>query len=308
MKSPSSPGKPTLESLLRVKRAERPEPEFWQQFESELRRRQLAATIEPKPWWLGFAALSRKAAPFGMPVGAAAALALAAVVYQTGNWTTVEAPAYIPVVASNNSVQNVSQVVATVADNSDRVDVKSMAAAPVETIEAPVLVASTESANPELGNNEKISPVVSEYIPELQDTAFASLSAGLQQDELVGMDAIEQSPSKHYIAYNLATARSNNPELLSTAGMNLSLSSTGDDQAASSPVLAAAPVNQEPEKVEVTPRNARLLALVNATPQTESAVVSANIAREQAVRLNDDVLYASANRLGLGGDRLSISF
>ena len=35
----------SLEDLLRLKRAERPAPEFWVQFERELRAKQLAALV-----------------------------------------------------------------------------------------------------------------------------------------------------------------------------------------------------------------------------------------------------------------------
>jgi hypothetical protein len=41
----------TVEDLLRLKRAERPGPEFWAQFDQELRAKQLAAIVERKPWW-----------------------------------------------------------------------------------------------------------------------------------------------------------------------------------------------------------------------------------------------------------------
>jgi hypothetical protein len=47
----SGPSKPSLDELLRVKRAERPPSEFWKRFEDELRAKQLAAIVAPRPWW-----------------------------------------------------------------------------------------------------------------------------------------------------------------------------------------------------------------------------------------------------------------
>ena len=41
----------TIEDLLKLKRAEAPPAEFWSQFESELREKQLAAIVEKRPWW-----------------------------------------------------------------------------------------------------------------------------------------------------------------------------------------------------------------------------------------------------------------
>src|SRR5271165_3495671 len=66
-----------VEDLLRLKRAERPAPEFWSRFESEIRAKQLAAIVVRRPWWDGlsnvFAAVRRNRFPFA----AAATLALA---------------------------------------------------------------------------------------------------------------------------------------------------------------------------------------------------------------------------------------
>src|SRR5262245_54731386 len=63
----------TVEDLLRLKRTERPSPEFWSGFERELRQKQLAALVEQRPWWRDLPQLlSRRAY---LPVGATAILA-----------------------------------------------------------------------------------------------------------------------------------------------------------------------------------------------------------------------------------------
>ena len=49
---PSEAGKVSLGELLRLKRAERPEPEFWARFEQDLRAKHLAAIVEKRPWWV----------------------------------------------------------------------------------------------------------------------------------------------------------------------------------------------------------------------------------------------------------------
>ena len=41
----------TIDDLLKLKRAEAPAPDFWPQFERELREKQLAAIVEKRPWW-----------------------------------------------------------------------------------------------------------------------------------------------------------------------------------------------------------------------------------------------------------------
>jgi hypothetical protein len=66
----------TVEGLLRLKRAERPPPEFWAGFESAMRAKQLAAIVVRRPWWDGFSGLFAVVYRNHIPFGAAAALAL----------------------------------------------------------------------------------------------------------------------------------------------------------------------------------------------------------------------------------------
>src|SRR5271168_5255876 len=67
----------TVEDLLRLKRAERPQDEFWATFEAEIRSKQLSAIVSRRPWWDRFswilAAVSRRQ----LSLGSAAAVALA---------------------------------------------------------------------------------------------------------------------------------------------------------------------------------------------------------------------------------------
>jgi hypothetical protein len=69
------PDQVTLEDLLRLKRAERPPAEFWNQFDRELQAKQLAALVGKKRWWHSAA---RTLARFSyLPLGATAALVFA---------------------------------------------------------------------------------------------------------------------------------------------------------------------------------------------------------------------------------------
>ena len=89
---PSEAGKVSLEQLLRLKRAERPAPEFWARFEQDLRAKQLAAIVEKRPWWvalrlpLATRVLSRWTVQ--LPLGAAAVLALSFVVVREDHSNT----------------------------------------------------------------------------------------------------------------------------------------------------------------------------------------------------------------------------
>lgn len=314
MTNPDSSNKPTLEELLRLKRAERPQPEYWEQFDRELRRKQLAATIEPRPWWLGLSIWSRKLAPVGLPAGAAAALALAAVSYQTIGWAPDAGDVPAPVFAANDTTS--TPMVADANESVTRVEIVSETAdvpSPLDSLsDAPVMVAAATPAvapasSDEPGAVEAVRDMVSEVVPVREsNVALASLlpGLGLHRGDVV-RPSNEQSPSERFIAYNLAAAQKESPELVRLSAVDISVGSPASAATlASAPVVdpAAAPVQ------EMSPRNARLLALVKPVEDSETAQVSANIAREQAGRLNDDILYASASRLGVGGDRFSISF
>jgi hypothetical protein len=67
----------TLENLLRLKRSERPPAEFWAHFDAELRAKQLSAIVSKRPWWDRFSRTFAVVGRYQLPVGAAAALAMA---------------------------------------------------------------------------------------------------------------------------------------------------------------------------------------------------------------------------------------
>lgn len=76
-------GKVTVEQLIQLKRAERPAPTFWEDFDQEFRRRQLAALVSIEPWYRRagrtFATLTRRLAPAGAGAAAIAFAVLALV-------------------------------------------------------------------------------------------------------------------------------------------------------------------------------------------------------------------------------------
>jgi hypothetical protein len=66
--------KANLEDLLRLKRAERPDPEFWEHFDRELHQRMLQTLVKKDPWFVQlFRGLTGRVAQT-MTIGAAAAL------------------------------------------------------------------------------------------------------------------------------------------------------------------------------------------------------------------------------------------
>ncbi len=70
-----------VEDLLRLKRAERPDEQFWNQFDRELHQRMLSTLVKKDPWYTQvFRGITGRVAQAGFVATAAAALAVMVVV------------------------------------------------------------------------------------------------------------------------------------------------------------------------------------------------------------------------------------
>ncbi len=105
---PQSPSpRPTLDDLLRYKRAERPAPEFWAEFDRGLRQKQLAALMKRPKGWARLRPVLGRSMRWVVPATAAAAVALVVVqipLVTTAHKTPVEIvsqPVRTEVVASS---------------------------------------------------------------------------------------------------------------------------------------------------------------------------------------------------------------
>jgi hypothetical protein len=172
----------SLEDLLRVKRAEQPSPEFWADFDRQLRAKQLAAIVEPRPWWAPFIRFGSKVSHLQLPIGAAAVLAVTFVTFKDYRTPQVNS-GYVPAIAT----QSVSMQ--EVVDTSNSL-----------SIATPVQDASVEVSAPEVQSAAEPVLVASE-----EPAAPAAVST---------LVAAEPSPSEKYIAANLAAAQAADPRLI----------------------------------------------------------------------------------------------
>lgn len=76
-----------LEDLLRLKRVERPPAEFWNEFDRELRTKQLAALMAKRPWWqtIPIAGFFARVGHHRIPLGAAAVFAITFLTIRDGH-------------------------------------------------------------------------------------------------------------------------------------------------------------------------------------------------------------------------------
>ena len=262
----------TLEDLLRVKRAERPPPEFWAEFEREMRLKQLAAIVEPRPWWAPFIRVGARIARYQVPVGAAAILALSLVTiseYRSG--MAVEPSLTIP----ESSLARVSIPA----------PVRPEYVAPMQ-----VAVVSAPERSSEI---EPAAPVV---VAATADTGTSSHVIPLPTMALV---SAEPSPSARAIAANLEALRATDPSIIDEV--------FGRSHVA---LEVRQPVRDPLEQLGASrdSRRARLLAAGMPASSANNEFVPVSSSDRVTRSLTEERLYDSVSRVGVSGDRVAIRF
>lgn len=259
----------TIEDLLRLKRAERPAPEFWSEFDRELRAKQLAALVEKRPWWRSVPRAMRGLGRYHLPLGATAVLAI----------TLLSIRDYHPVLPST---VNPSPEEAIARANADANETSSQ----VES-SAPSHVASATAAS--ANSTAQTVALSSDAVAPGQLTRIVPLlSAGApnaNQEDI--------RPSARSMAENLAVAEA----ILGTSA------SSGFEARA----LPSRPAPREPLAQIQNPaesRRSRFAAAFASMAADTSTVTTARVAR----RLSDEQLYDSIHRFGASGNSVSFKF
>jgi hypothetical protein len=303
MASPRPPAKPTLEELLRLKRAERPAPEFWADFDSRLRHKQLAAIVNRRPWWR--VSLTR-CGKLLLPVGATAALAfLAVLIFQrTPSSQPASAPASPATSASPSFValepsapatfSMIGNAEALVSQEALTVSAAEPALLAPATITPRELPPSTEAALVEKFPSDS-SPTdgvtaVPADMPEASATMLAQLLLGLD-----GTSSTDDS-SVFNAGSILEAVASSAGSLLGNVAIQ---TASADAGSLSTPNLNS--------------RRARLLASAGLTEGDSFAAENSRVARTRdriARRLSqsENSLHDSISRLGLEANSVSIKF
>ena len=289
LERPSDPqGKVTLEDLLRLKRAERPPPEFWTQFERDLRQKQLAALVVRKSWWLELSAAYSRFGRMRVPVGAAAVLALS--LFTVRYYGGLGAPA---VMSGDAGAIDQSQTVAAAQQRETSRPARLAAVTPqapaAELAVAPEVsaAASTAVARREVpADGSSVIPWLGEVV---DDRAPAS----------------DFQASARSLAAHLAAVASLDSDLEGSASRPLgfedrAMPSAGPRRTAEVLPTAAAVTDS---------RHARLLAALGAAGVYNPEPAAPEHARRSVLRyLAEDGWDRSMGRLEAEGDKLSIKF
>lgn len=263
--------KVTVEDLLRLKRAERPNAEFWNKFEVELRQKQLAALVERRPWWQQIPLLVNRRAY--LPIGATAVLTFTLVSLR------YYAPTHVASLAPTES--------ATPATIASRV-----------TEPRHDIVASVEA------NQPRVEQVLAEEAPPAAAQLQLSDQLPAKTDELIPWSAprAEQTPSARSIAANLAKLAETDPDLANAAlpGSRNTASSEVQETATRAAELAGV--------AAISSRRNRLLAAMTDRQFTPDPAAPEVVRERLARRLGDTELSGGWTRVGLKADRVSLKF
>ncbi len=277
-----------MEDLLRLKRAERPPPEFWSEFERELRQKQLAALVERRSWWHELAAACGRSGRLRLPLGATAVLALSFLSIRYYSQLGGESQL---IAGGSPANQAVALAAAKPHDNT-----KPLAAAPLAREPAPetqTSVSSVHSTALAAEVPQATSGQVSAVIPWLGDVL----------DNRSGTS--ELTPSARTIAVNLATVAVIEPELVDALARP-----RGFEERAMPAVRQRHTAEVLPTAAAVTePRRARLLASLGSAGIYAPELSTPEHAKRSVSRyLAQDGWDRSISRLEAEGDHLSIKF
>jgi hypothetical protein len=298
----SEPQKVTIEDILRLKRAERPSPEFWGRFEQELRAKQLAAIVEKRPWWVALRVpqIARSLSRFQVPVGAAAVLALSFVVVRE----------YRPLAISVFSGLSQSNPPMESSADSFGKTVASVALPPDQTsIERPVSVAGTT-----LDTNARVAHVAgsSVRVPSVDEPASVGPGGLMAMIPWAPQTTSVPAEKDPVVLGELSPVH-----FLPVAGSGREHDFQGrvEIEPVVMPVRMATAENiatAHPALAVVSPREVRRnhilsnLAVADVSEIDRSRVLQ--VREVLASALDDDRFYDSVRRLGMGGDRLTLKF
>lgn len=309
---PERPEGRTLETLLRLKRAERPDADFWRDFEQGLREKQLAAIVEPKPWWLGLSLLCGKLLPSAPTLLGASAVAGAAVALALGLPGLRTDPGIVAASARNSPP--LATASATTA-NQDHTSADQPTVSP--------FTASSLESGEFVGRPDGFRALGEIHTPghlaipsSAEDVSLADGTTPSSRTNttlrLVGLPRPESDTRAQEPLRSAFTAwpdpafatLGGSPE--SAADLAFALPALFETNEASAPANDAAAASAD-DAAGFNPRHARLLA--TALPTADTAR-SSQQTRERVVRRLAEIeeLYASAARVGVSGDRLSLRF
>lgn len=281
---PESKRPVSIEDLLRLKRAERPPPEFWGEFDRQLRAKQLAALVAKRPWWQSLPRVWSGVTRYHLAFGASAVLAVTFVALRD-QAPDPAAPKGEPAPVARIAVQ-AAEPVASEPAHAVRRDSSPAISAPV--VVAPEASAQVAAASPAFVVPEPALASEATAPGELSRmVAFMGARVADQNEEV-------SSPSARHIAANLAAVQASDPVF--GQGLLATLVDRADTKPAIEPLQQITPPSGK--------RRAHMLTAMVSMASYDTTDTTQRVAN----RIKEEQLYDRVRRLGGGGDRVHIKF
>ena len=296
------PKKVTIEDILRLKRAERPSPEFWGRFERDLRAKQLAAIVEKRPWWVAMRVpqIARRLSRFQVPLGAAAVLALSFAVVR--EYRPLAISTFGDIAQSGqpvkSSVDSTETTVASVTLPSDNAVTERSVSAAATSLDTNARVAHAAGTSLRVTSLDEPVSVGSGGLMAMIPWAPQAVPIPVEQDSVV----LGELSSAHFLP-------------VADSGREHDFQGRVEIEPVVMPVRAAVGENvaiAHPAVAVVSSREVRRNRILsNLTVADASEIERSRVVQVRDVlasALDDDRLYDSVRRLGMGGDRLTLKF
>lgn len=283
--SPQS--KVSVEDLLRLKRAERPASAFWTEFDDQLRRKQLAAIVDKRPWWRRVSVSNL--AKLTLPVGATAVLTIALINVRERSQYAADLASVAPTSVSSPLGSMATPGIAPAGVNTAAV--RSSVAAQEQAVPAMPAIARDAIADSATVSGQVVSKNSGEHVAgrDTSEPSLAQVILGLEGTMEGDVRLDHQPASEIPMLASLSTLVPSSAQIIATADSDslTQVSSSRND------------------------RRARLLASVDSQERSDMISGNSRVARSReriANRLAEQSLYDSISRLGLNGDSVSIKF
>jgi hypothetical protein len=280
---PDSKRSIAVEDLLRLKTAEKPKPEFWAEFDQQLRAKQLSALVAKKPWWQSMPRAFTSFSRYHLSLGASALLAAAFLSlreYRTTPTTTFGESG----VQNESVTSNFSAIHATEAQTEITSAVNSSKAA------EQVMVASAP-----LDEARYQAELARSFVPESAQISSLPATSLSRFVSHVDIASAPSTDSKLDLGVSRLAAANQTGSLLVAAGNIEDRPSTARG--------AVEPLQQ------ITPPSERSRAkLVTAMLSMSAGETTTRQADQVASKLSEERLYDQIHRFGARGAGVSMKF
>lgn len=267
----------SLEDLLRLKRVERPPAEFWNDFDRQLRAKQLAALVEKRPWWHGLQRSFLRVGRYHVGFGTAAVVAFV-FLSNRDRLFPASAPVGDAVAARRTAMPAVDAQVAS-------------AMREVQPLPMAAVAEQAEADEPVTSSTQPASVGRGVLVAELPQSLGAVSPVAAISGAAIDRTPEPSTPSARFIAANFAAAQADEP-----ASGTLLAGSSGFEARVlpARAALVVDPIQHMAPPGE--PRRAtRFLTAMVSTSMDEASV---RTSERMASRISQDELYDQVRRFG----------